>query len=46
MRWESYYVAHTLPSPSTIEEAQVLAKMARANVTLDAKFSLKFLDFQ
>jgi len=29
-------VAHTLPSPATIEEAGVFAKMAKANVTLDA----------
>ena len=31
-----FLVAHTLPSPATIEEAGVFAKMAKANVTLDA----------
>ena len=29
-------MAHTLPSPATIEEAGVFAKKAKANVTLDA----------
>ncbi|MGD0177048.1 MAG: hypothetical protein ABSC50_09525 [Candidatus Bathyarchaeia archaeon] len=31
-----FLVAHTLPSPATIADAGVFAKMAKANVTLDA----------
>ena len=31
-----FLVTHTLPSPATMEQAGVFAKMAKANVTLDA----------
>lgn len=31
-----FLAAHTLPSPATVEEAGVLAKQAKANLTLDA----------
>ena len=31
-----FLVAHTLPSPATVEEAGVFAKQAKQNLTLDA----------